>query len=739
MVFVDFMRKLGWYNRNMNDLGLSSRAWFLWNNSARREVIEARSGSGGEISGAEASEEVSGESGSREGRFSHEADTPMEVASLTKIMTAMVVLEQRNLDEEVTITAEMLEGLEEFSVIGLREGQVATVEDLLYALMLPSAGDAAQALAISTSGTIEEFAKLMNREAENLGMTGTHFSNPVGFDWREGAGDKAEVSDGAEVLEEVEIRNYSTARDVAKMLRAALQNERFREIFGTYERELTSVGLVARKTFLAPGTGAVYGGIKGGKTGFTFAAGRCFASVAEVEGTEYILVTLGAPAEGTEFLADAEKVYRAVEAEYEPVRLVEKGDLVARVPVEGSPVKALEFRAGVDYTVALPKDFQAEDLSYVFDGQAVVRRGTVVGEPFGKVAVSYNGEVLFSLGLTVQESCEGVANCVEMPKFYNYYGWLGLGLLITALLAMGTVWAFIRKRRSGRKVWRILPWVGVLMTILNIVLIWMIFEVWYKVTDEVEVFRPEVSLTEEPEEAPEEKPEEVPAVDDGGGTLSGGNCTTGLGSLMLVNPNFTVGAEFITGRRTQLISVSQTYGIPEYHEAGNGDNLMMPEAAEHLNEMVTAYRAENPGHEMGTYSCFRARGTTCGRLCAATGTSDHHTGLTCDLIDLAYGSVLNTDDYLNHLEWQWLRENSYRFGFIDRFPEAWAGGPMTEPANVDAEGSTGLFETWHYRYVGVTAATEIATGKYNGGEYDSLEHYLRATGRVKDLKGGKCE
>lgn len=124
----------------MNDLGLSSRAWFLWNNSAGREVIEARSDSGGEAPGAEASEEVSGGSGSRERRFSHEADTSMEVASLTKIMTAMVVLEQRNLDEEVTITAEMLEGLEEFSVIGLREGQVATVEDLLYALMLPSAG-----------------------------------------------------------------------------------------------------------------------------------------------------------------------------------------------------------------------------------------------------------------------------------------------------------------------------------------------------------------------------------------------------------------------------------------------------------------------------------------------------------------------------------------------------------------------------------------------------------------------
>ena len=90
------------------------------------------------------------------------------------------------------------------------------------------------------------------------------------------------------------------------------------------------------------------------------------------------------------------------------------------------------------------------------------------------------------------------------------------------------------------------------------------------------------------------------------------------------------------------------------------------------------------------------------------------------------------------MEWQWLKENSYKYGFIDRFPEAWAGGSMLEPLNVDEHGSTGLYETWHYRYVGVVAATEIALGKYNNGQYDSLEHYLKAVGGVSDLKNGLC-
>ena len=167
--------------------------------------------------------------------------------------------------------------------------------------------------------------------------------------------------------------------------------------------------------------------------------------------------------------------------------------------------------------------------------------------------------------------------------------------------------------------------------------------------------------------------------------------------------------------------------------------MLDAEAAIHINEMIEAYKADYPGHTLETRSCFRAVGTNCGRLCAATGTSDHHTGLTCDLLDPVYGTSLDTDTYSQHIDWQWLKENSYKYGFIDRFPEAWAGGPMSEPLNVDENGSTGLFETWHYRYVGIDAATEIATGKYNNGEYDSLEHYLKARGLIIDLKNGICK
>ena len=218
---------------------------------------------------------------------------------------------------------------------------------------------------------------------------------------------------------------------------------------------------------------------------------------------------------------------------------------------------------------------------------------------------------------------------------------------------------------------------------------------------------------------------------------TGGNCSTALGKLMLINANFTVDNTFIANRRNQLVDLATTYGVREAN-SWNGTPLLDSEAAAQLYEMMRAYSAENQGHSLSTMSCFRSYGTSCGRLCAATGTSDHHTGYTCDLIDTDYGSTLDTDYYNSHPDWQWLKANSYKYGFIDRYPIEWAGSSMSEPLNVDANGTTGYYETWHYRYVGNPAATEIAQGKYNGGRYDSLEHYLKMIGMVKSLNPAGC-
>ncbi len=653
----------------MDDLAINSRSYFLWNNTLGLVLAEK------------------------------DANLATPVASLTKMMTALITIQQRQLDEMVEITPEMLQGLEEFAIVGLQAGQNLTVEELLYATLLPSAGDAAQALAISTSGSIAAFADLMNQKAGELGMEETHFSNPVGFD------------------EE----NYSTPRDIALLLRAALKEPDFLKFFEAYEAGLPSINLTVQKTF------APQRYIKGGKTGYTDAAGRCLASTADVEGTEYILVTIGAdPGENT---VDADKIYNYIAENYEPTKLVSAGDKIVSIGVAGSPTKTLDFTASADVVVALPNDFQPADLVYHYDGKEQIEHQEVGDQVLGSWTISYQDNVLHQEEIYLSANCEDDVYCVEVPEFYNYSLTM-IGVVVSLVALISVIVGSLRKKKR-------LQIISLVVLVLSLAINWVLFHDWFSSPSTIQVYQLGKSDLNEP--ADEEIPSITPNPEEELGlSLPSSNCTTQNGNLMLINPNFVVDTGFIQARQQQLISASQNYGIQEYNPQGNGDNLMIPEAAEHLNEMLAAYRAANPGHEMGTYSCFRARGTTCGRLCAATGTSDHHTGLTCDLIDLAYGSVLDTDDYDEHLEWQWLRENSYKYGFIDRFPAAWAGGLMSEPLNVDESGSTGLFETWHYRYVGVTAATEIATGKYNNGQYDSLEHYLKATGKILDLKNGIC-
>ena len=191
-------------------------------------------------------------------------DEPMLIASTTKIMTAMVVLEQCTLHEPVTVTPEQT--LVEGSSAALVPGETYTVEELLYGLMLSSGNDAACVLAEHTAGSIEGFAALMNDKAAQLGLENTHFANPHGLNDPE---------------------HYSSARDLALMTAAALENPTFRAIFGTRTYETHGMEYRNHNKLLDSCEGCI-----GGKTGYTMAAGRTLVSCVEREGLRLICVTL---------------------------------------------------------------------------------------------------------------------------------------------------------------------------------------------------------------------------------------------------------------------------------------------------------------------------------------------------------------------------------------------------------------------------------------------------------------
>lgn len=194
--------------------------------------------------------------------------TPM--ASTTKIMTAIVVLENAKLTDTVTITTKAA-GIGG-SRLGLKKNDKITVNDLLYGLMLRSGNDAAVALAIHVGGSVEGFAEMMNKKAEELNLTNSHFVVPHGLD-NEG--------------------HYTTAYELAKMADYALKIDKFKEIVGTKVATIHINGYAKKINNTNNLLGSV-SGVYGVKTGFTNGAGRCLVTACKRNDLDIITVIIGA-------------------------------------------------------------------------------------------------------------------------------------------------------------------------------------------------------------------------------------------------------------------------------------------------------------------------------------------------------------------------------------------------------------------------------------------------------------
>ncbi|MGP6146616.1 D-alanyl-D-alanine carboxypeptidase family protein [Jeotgalibaca sp. A122] len=206
-------------------------------------------------------------------------------ASLTKIMTVAVALDYlTDFDQEIIMQEEYFEGLFEAraSISGFEAGEKTTVRELLYGAILPSGADACLALAYLIAGSEADYVALMNQKAIELGMTRTHYANATGLHDPE---------------------NISSVADIAKLVLTALQNSTFYEVFTTLQHEVPATnynneGFIMNSTIFNPllKLPELKGLMIGGKTGFTEQAGLCLASLAQIDGKKYVLVTAGADA-----------------------------------------------------------------------------------------------------------------------------------------------------------------------------------------------------------------------------------------------------------------------------------------------------------------------------------------------------------------------------------------------------------------------------------------------------------
>lgn len=304
---------------------------------------------------------------SGEALFEKKPDERRLIASTTKIMTALVVLENCGLDEKVVVPkeCERVGG----SSMYLRAGDDVTVRDLLYGLLLMSGNDAGLALACHCGkGSVDEFVMMMNLYAQDLGLADTSFENPHGLDGEQ---------------------NYSTARDMAALAAHAMRNAVFAEIVSTKDINLSGRFMHNHNKLLWRLDGAC-----GVKTGFTKAAGRCLVSCAEHHGRRFIAVTLSAPDDWN----DHEKLYRAVFDALEEHVLVKAGERAAMVPsVTGNDAEVVYDG---DFSMWMtPYEYETAEIrlnlpSFLYGGRMRGERAGsaeiyVRGVKAGSVALSY--------------------------------------------------------------------------------------------------------------------------------------------------------------------------------------------------------------------------------------------------------------------------------------------------------------------------------------------------------------
>ena len=302
--------------------------------------------------------------------YEKNADEHMLIASTTKIMTAIVVLEHCELDDLVEVDSRSA-GIEGSSMY-LKAGESYTVEDLLYGLLLVSGNDAASALALHVADSMEEFAELMNAKAAELGMTESSFKNAHGLD---------------------EEGHYSTARDMAKLAAYCMGNEDFARIAGTVSHTVGEQTLVNHNRLLRE-----YDGCLGLKTGYTMAAGRTLVTCAERDGARYVCVTLNDPDDWD----DHKALYDWAFANYSFAEVIPAG-LSYEVPlISGAEMTAPAETEGAAY--ALIKNGESFDMELELPAFAFAPISE--GERAGRAVACSDGQEIASVRIVYSEDVE---------------------------------------------------------------------------------------------------------------------------------------------------------------------------------------------------------------------------------------------------------------------------------------------------------------------------------------------
>ncbi len=369
-------------------------------------------------------------------------------ASITKVMTALLVLDAVDdgtlaLDDVVTAGETAWDGLDYTSSNqNIRAGEQMRVEDLLYCLMLASANEAGNILAVAVSGSIAAFVEQMNLRAAELGCADTHFTNPHGMP---------------------DSDHYTTAYDIYLMAKAAMQNEEFRKIVGTAEYTVSATnlsgsrylcntnGLISEKKY----SGYLYEYCTGIKTGSTTTAGYCLLSSAEKDGQTLLCVMMGcenpAAADGSVSMLQFSESARLLDwgfSSFSTREILRAGESVAEVTVTLSRVcESVSVIAERTVTAQLPNDVSNADIVWTIDLPASVEAPVEAGAVLGTMENPEYGTVRLLAASGAERSSLLVFQQWLKGAVHSAWFWIAAILLFVCILLSASRSAARRRRR----------------------------------------------------------------------------------------------------------------------------------------------------------------------------------------------------------------------------------------------------------------------------------------------------
>jgi len=343
--------------------------------------------------------------------YEKNADQQIYPASITKIMTTLLILESDKYspDAKIAMTEEALDLISGTgsSVSLLKVGEEISQLDLVYMVLMSSYGDCALLAATYYGGSVENFVAMMNTRAAELGLTGTHYENPIGLHHEE---------------------NYTTARDTYILTKYALQNETFKEVCEstrhTVKTSLSGERVLSTTNFLQDNTtNYYYTYAKGVKTGYTDEAGRCLVSTASYNGYNYMCLVFGCPPNEKNHFTESKELYRWAFNNFEFKKVADTENPVAEIGVELSlDTDFVSLYVEESFVSVLPKDADDSTISIVpHPTKETVDAPIKKGQVLGTADIIYAEQIIGTVNLISNENIEKSAMLAVLRAIKQFF------------------------------------------------------------------------------------------------------------------------------------------------------------------------------------------------------------------------------------------------------------------------------------------------------------------------------